>query len=317
MTLPSDKKMELNGFCTGAWWQPGAIAVNFRDAKGDDFAVSLEPGCEIELAVSDDRYCSGYRLPLQPVTIPCPHEAVATQGTQCEDCFKRTDLLHCMRCKGERCMSKQWWPDCKPAGSHAVYLAAYTDRDLKVGVAKWDRRMERVAEQGAREALIIARADGLEARRLESAIDRMDAKRRGVEVVAQPDQRRIKDRLTQSQRLAAWQTPSERALLLGELHRRLSEIHRRIVNPFFLKLDDIEELDLPELPTLNPPPRMLHQLGGMKIRGSVDAIYAETLIIDADSGERLALDVKSLRGYKLRPLAEGEDPEGQLALAFF
>jgi hypothetical protein len=310
--------MELNGFCTGAWWQPGAIAVNFRTDAGDDVAVSREPGVELELAISDDRFCSGYRLPLQPVTIPCPHKAVASQGTQCEDCFKRTDLLHCMRCKGERCMSKQWWPDCKPAGSHAVYLANYANGPgfMKIGVAKWDRRVERVSEQGAREALIIARADGLEARRLEAAIDRMDAKKRGIEGITPADQRRIKDRLTQSQRLAAWQTPSDRDLLLGELYRRLAEIHRRIVNPFFLKIDDIEELDLPELPTLNPSPRMLHQLGGMKIRGTVDSIYAETLIIDADSGERLALDVKSLRGYKIRPLAQDEDPEDQLALVF-
>jgi hypothetical protein len=86
-------------------------------------------------------------------------------GYQCNSCFRYNPFNFCSFCSGTRCYLKK-----KICGEHIVYLATFANI-LKVGVASAKRFPQRVIEQGADYATIIAQTeDGLEARRIESEI---------------------------------------------------------------------------------------------------------------------------------------------------
>src|SRR5690606_17361353 len=121
--------------------------------------------------------------------------------SQCPECFQRAVILPCLRCDGERCRNPARRPSCVRPKNHALYLCAFGPGAIKVGVARWSRRAHRVAEQGAREALIVARDDGQMIRRYERMVARSG----------------IPDRLQPAERLRALAEPAEPDLLLGEL----------------------------------------------------------------------------------------------------
>lgn len=86
-------------------------------------------------------------------------------GFQCNSCFKCNPYNFCAFCSGTKCYLKK-----KICGEHFVYLATFANV-LKVGVTSVKRWPDRVVEQGADFASVIAQTpDGLEARRIESEI---------------------------------------------------------------------------------------------------------------------------------------------------
>lgn len=293
--------MELSGFVSGTWWQPGAVAISLRE-NGLEKQLTLTTGDELAFGVSEDRRCIGYRPPQQPAQLPCPDNAIADHGSQCAKCFNsRSAILQCVRCIGERCSNPKRRHDCIQPKNHAVYLASFGGSRgiVKVGVARWERRMERVAEQGARAGFIVGQADGLEARRLETQIRRLG----------------LPDRLAASVRLGLWSESFEQDLLEGTIQSRLGELHRRLISPWWLP--ESEKLELPPFAVLSPMPQLLDAgaISGLRLRGTITALAGQTLVVQSDSGEQLAFDLKSLSGYTLRPLEADEHGQEQLTLA--
>lgn len=203
-----------------------------------------------------------------------------------------------MRCIGERCSNPLRRQSCIQPKNHAVYLAAYAPRTLKVGVARWERRLERVVEQGARAAFIIGQADGLAARRLEWQIKQLG----------------VPDRLTPRSRLAAWSRSFENTEQLeGDILQAVGEMQRRIASPWWLP--DPQRLDLPDFPSFYPTPEYLESAEQLRLRGKIEAVAGQMLVVRSDTGQLVALSGRALPGYILRPLGDSEHGQQQLTLA--
>lgn len=85
---------------------------------------------------------------------------------QCSGCRSSDSSQMCIICRGDCEM-----PDPHCFVPHVVYLAAYTSKDVKVGVSTNERFRKRIVEQGALLAVTVANAsNGKVARLLESKI---------------------------------------------------------------------------------------------------------------------------------------------------
>lgn len=309
--------IRLDGFCTGTRWIDEVVELRLVDPLGRAHTATIRTGGMLGFDTIGSRRCTGYRTPSGD-RFSCPTHGSAVEGDQCSACFERSGMLACMRCTGERCRSARWRLSCVQPLNHAVYLASYgaglsaDGRDfIKVGVARWERRRSRVAERGAREALVVARADGLEARRLETMIARLDRPDPGAGGTIAGKQ--IRDRLSAVQRLDAWAHPDDPELIRAELRRRLRQLQRRLVSPYWLPDKEVEQLALPELPVLHPLARPLELRGWVRLRGRVASLYGTVAIIDTDANERVAVELRGLAGFTLRTLDDSELVQTQLA----
>lgn len=315
--------IELAGSCTGAYWSEQGIKIGF--GRGADWrSVLVSTGAQIALAVEGERQCIGYR-DADNKAHRCPDDAPATWVAQCERCHRRSGLKSIG--SGSTPARTTAAEATRSEGpTHVVYLAAYapgydqktqTQNFMKVGISQVGRVKERLSEQGAREALVIAAGSELDATRLETAICKLDH-RLGIDGVKQTaDRRRVKDRLNQRQHLEAWAKAPDSELMLQELERKLNELRRRL--PFFASVflsdEQVVEMELPELPPISPACKLL-RARDLVLRGRVRGIYGLYLILDADTGEQVALNSRSLIGYELRSPAVEEHGQDQLALAF-
>jgi hypothetical protein len=318
----------LEGFCTAISWTDDGITVGLRDSDNRFRRVLLAPDMQLALAVDGVRMCTGYRTG-DGARVACPDQAAAEgrRGASCEACFRRNQGMSQSYFRGGELAAEVADTD----RNTVVYLAGYangqnraaTKNFMKVGTAGIHRVRERLAEQGARVALVIAITSEVEALRLEAAIRNMDRARQIVDPessarrrTAAHDRRQVRDQLSQSDRLEAWTQKIDRELLIGELGRKLGEIHRRRPNPHLLPPDEVYEVEgLPELAAL-PPATKLVKPRELMLRGRISGIYGQTLIVERDTGETVALNARSLTGYKLRRLDDSEQSQDQLALCF-
>ena len=275
------------------------------ELRGDDghFTLTLDAGGELAVELSGQRRCIGHRPPGSGTLVACPNQRTGTSSNQCPDCFAASMMLPCLRCEGDRCQNPKRRVACVQPDNHAVYLAAFAPGVYKVGVARWERRRERLVEQGARAAVIVGRDDGQQARRVEAQIKRL---------VDDEGNQLIPDKRTFHEKLTLLTVAGDRPQLEDELRRVWPLIRPRLRGRF---LDEIETVDLPEAPLLDCPPRVVSAHADLRVRGVIEAVCGQTLLIDSDSGERVALDAGGLVGYALRPLAADEVGVGQLVLA--
>src|ERR1035437_9835934 len=158
----------MDGHLTGVGWREKKLNFELRTPDDKKSLVAVSVGDEVAIEVTRERSCIGYRAPDSGSLTPCPHGEKSISASQCLDCLTDAHILPCLRCTGERCANPLRRGDCVQPENHAVYLAAFGPGIFKVGVARWERRFERLAEQGARLALIVARDDGQQVRRVES-----------------------------------------------------------------------------------------------------------------------------------------------------
>lgn len=284
----------MKGLCTGSGWHEGEFSLEIRgeDKVRNPFKVEET----LSFVTDGPRACVGYRPPRETASLlPCPEEAEGK--AQCENCFRRAEILPCLRCDGERCRNPERRSSCVQPDNHAVYLASFGKDMLKVGVARWTRREERIREQGAPLALIIARDDGQMVRRVETAITKLG----------------IPDRYASSQKLSAlseWRWEEDD--LREELFSALALIRHRIRAPW---VDEPEIISFGNALRLDYRPPLLKAEAGTVVRGVLRGIQGQLLFIEGDEGI-FALEAGSLHGYHLRPAAEGEEIAGQTSLSF-
>ena len=284
----------MDGFCTGSGWRDDRLFLELRE--GDEKLLPIEQGQELAFRVEGLRSCVGYRPPTDHHLLPCPDQKAGIKASQCPECFTRAAILPCLRCDGDRCRNPERRGSCVQPENHAVYLAAFGPGLHKVGVARWGRRRERVLEQGARAALIIARDDGQMVRRLEQSIARIG----------------IPDRIPHGEKISALTEHGEPGQLAEELLSRLAGIRHRVRGQW---LDLAELLEIPEFPALEHRPIEL-PAEDLAVRGQVERIIGQTIILRREGNELVAIEATSLHGYQLRSLRPDEGSSGQASLLF-
>lgn len=287
-------RRRLLGHCLSCVWQETGT-VSLRLSGTEEVELELAAGDRIKLAIGE-RCCVGYRPPPRWELLPCPDAASPARGSQCEQCLERSALLACLRCTGERCMSVARRADCISPENHGVYIASFASGIVKVGVARRERITERIGEQGARVAIVLAYADGREARWIENQIARVG----------------VSDRLSPSEHLAAWTSQANPDELSGELARLAGELRLRL--PTVRWADELAMLTLPAIEPFPHRPRYLQRPEGRVLRGEILRVAGRTLLLETAGDELLALDAGSLVGCLLTQPGIGEHSQEQLAI---
>jgi hypothetical protein len=217
---------------------------------------------------------------------------------------------------------------CVVADNHVTYLASFGPGIVKIGVARWNRRVERLAEQGARAAIILARDDGQQVRRLETFVKRhikvRQLTRDGLKDALIPDRLAPTTKLWAYTKRAVAQMDgeSDEAHHARETEMLLQELERIASHEIRPRFDAkwTGEKDMVDLPRFALParePRLMSLRPHDRVRGTITSICGETIILNSDTGETVAMDAGSLVGYPLRSLTDSEHGEGQLSMSLF
>lgn len=282
----------MRRLCTGSERRDQAIALAFRHLDGSSSEQLLRVGNELSLHGSERR-CIGARLPGQRQLSPCPQRARLQRGSQCEQCVARAMILPCLRCTGERCSNAARRERCVQPDNHLLYLASHGPGLVKVGVARRERHEQRLLEQGAAAALLLAAADGREVRFLETQIRRLG----------------LRDRFSPAERLAAATHSHDAQLLVRELQTIAEGLRRRLPGGW---LPEPQPVALPAPPQLARLPRLL-SAGRLQLDGEITALLGTLAIVQADTGELVAVETGALPGLVVVPCQTRS--EAQLAFA--
>ncbi len=146
-----------------------------RGAPGTFTELTLDAGTRLGFRVAaDGKSCLGHSKVHGPADrdhVPCPAQAPAARGSQCERCFVLDDsrLIHDFH-RGGRVPPGLRAYLMQP---HWLYIATFAGGASKVGTASHLRKWHRLAEQGAVVARYVARAaDGRVVRILEDMVTR-------------------------------------------------------------------------------------------------------------------------------------------------
>lgn len=244
----------------------------------------------IDLRVGGPRGCVGYRAPGSPRLVPCDGAVDLASGSQCEACSARALMVPCLRCTGLRCGNPARRNDCVQLDNHAVYLASFGPGQIKVGVARWERRRARLVEQGAVAALVVARDDGQQVRRMEANVFGFG----------------VADRSRGHDRLSSLWSGGDVAALNSELARAADRLRRRLVGAPWLS--EPEVVDLPAVGQLAAPVPPLRIQGNMPLAGRIVTHAGHWLVFERD-GALHAIDISSLVGFTVQgPAAPIESP---------
>ena len=176
--------------------------------------------------------------------------------------------------------------------NHGLYIAAFAPGVMKVGVSKWNRTPTRLAEQGARAGLIVARDDGQLIRRTEDMIKSLG----------------IKDKINHHDKLRSMSSDVSLESLYEELDEVLKTLKRRMRAQWV----DPQRVDLPIHPTL-PHTRMMNT-AGLSIHGAVEDTVGQLIVLKDEAGEYVAIDGSSLVGRYIDDLDKEESSNYQMSL---
>lgn len=292
----------IDGLITGSSYDEDQLKIEWRGDKKE--TTPIEPSYQIALRFVSGRECIGYRSSegASGSLLPCPDNVINITRSQCPDCLARAEILPCLRCTGEVCRNQARRDFCIQPNNHALYLASFAPGVIKVGVSRWSRRRERLLEQGARSAIIVARDDGQMIRRHEAMIAKF----------GYPDRLSSEDKLRYMGRKVAEDQLEE------ELFENFEKIKPRMYAPW---LEEAEKVPLPDHPNIDglefatfwrPNTQKLHDLVGRVL-----AVTGQIIIIQDDSTQPFAIDARDLVGYRVAPAPDGARTGGQMQLSLF
>lgn len=281
---------------TGVGHDGAAPTLELRsETSGEKDLLSLRGA--IDLRVGGPRGCVGYRAPGSPHLVACDQAVRPATGSQCERCAARAKMVACLRCTGLRCANPARRDSCVQPDNHAVYLASFGPGAIKVGVARWERRRARLIEQGALAALIVARDDGQQVRRLEATILGFG----------------LADRSRGHDRLSSLWSADDPAALRSELAQVAGQLRRRLLSAPWLP--EAEAVSLPAVAQVGGPVPALRIHAPMPLSGPIITSAGHLLAFLRD-GAPQAVDLSALIGYTVQgPQAQTADPSSyQMAL---
>ena len=137
------------------------------------FPIQIDLAREpLAVEIQAKKTCIG-SLNLDDLSImPCrdQRDLLGKKQKQCYVCSERTGFSPCISCKGQGCEATQPEAISYCATPHQVYLAYYPGNLVKVGTTSSIRAKQRLLEQGAEFALLVAQADGMKVRLIEKAV---------------------------------------------------------------------------------------------------------------------------------------------------
>jgi hypothetical protein len=181
---------------------------------------------------------------------------------------------------------------------HVCYLAAYGGNLFKVGTARADRATRRLAEQGARAAVILKHCDDeAQALSVERAIRELG----------------VPDRHSAIARLEALAQPADTEELLVALRLNAGTIRTRRPQLELERSVSLEQVRINQ-PTIRVRPSKMTQVReGVELRGIVSHVVGGLVLLE-DNGCPRALTLRSLLGLEYWTLDEGEVRTQQLEL---
>ena len=148
----------------GYGWRDGVPFLKLRRNEGRGKVLLRKLEGALRLGIGPQR-CVGW---LQGRSaMPCPDEAIPESGKRCAACDQRDGFRPCMICDGFRCPPLQPTIQRSCEQDHALYLACFGDRTIKVGTASAPRRDARLIEQGPLAAARIALGPGPRIKQME------------------------------------------------------------------------------------------------------------------------------------------------------
>lgn len=180
--------------------------------------------------VGKKKYCIGNKDVKSHEFLGCPkHTQLFGKAKKCLFCERNDLLKYCVRCRGDYCYSNNQDVLERCNQKHFLYLTFFPHDIIKVGIAHYRRKYERLYEQGALFSLIVASASsGKAIRQLESFIRDLG----------------IKDKVTSKQKI---NNISGFDLLVAEkmLYRKYNEI-----------INQIKQLNLKGFELIIPPEKV-------------------------------------------------------------
>lgn len=192
--------MAIKQFIKVKWDDNADAYLEFFDYKKNIF--EFVPAKEkMRIKKTTKKYCKGHFNLEKMQEFTCEKKTDLTESNYivCKECNKLTGFNLCLYCKGDKCLSKSKNAVEFCRKKHVVYLAYFSGDRLKVGTAVYERRFERLLEQGALYSIFIAIADGRTVRAIEASVanlgisDRVSNKYKIKYIIIEKSSGEIKD----------------------------------------------------------------------------------------------------------------------------
>ncbi len=163
----------------GVTWKPESTGfrsgLTIRNSDSKLEFLDLEKGMQIAWSVTGPKLCIG-RVAEERRLIACPLNSMVLKGSKCQECSALDTFDPCIRCTGHQCLADSLRRGECESSDYIVYLAIFSNGNLKVGVSSKRRARVRWVEQGADYAGVLTEIeDGKAARRIEHDIGKHPA----------------------------------------------------------------------------------------------------------------------------------------------
>ncbi len=158
----------------GVTWKPEDkgfhSGLTIRDTDNNLVFTPFQKGEQVAWTVKGPKRCIG-RVIEERRLIACPLSSMVIKGAKCLECSALDSFDPCIRCTGFQCLADSLRREECRTSDYIIYLAVFSNGNLKVGVSSKRRTRIRWVEQGAEYAGILTEVrDGKIARRIEHDI---------------------------------------------------------------------------------------------------------------------------------------------------
>lgn len=162
--------MAINQFLKVQWFENKPYFKLYDRAKNRTELKSALGN--IQMKKLSSKFCTGYYSLQEMTEYPCRQfiDLTNSKYNRCKNCEDLTGFSLCMMCKGFSCSAtdKNALEFCRK--DHLLYLAYFPNNNIKIGTTVYERRYERLLEQGAIFSYFIAKTNGMDIRKIETTI---------------------------------------------------------------------------------------------------------------------------------------------------
>lgn len=143
---PPEYNYSIEGHIGYFSWYRGTPSLSFINSDATLNCDSLV-GESLRVTLHEERVCGN-----------CGEKLSKPKYSVCYDCKQRPPFTQCIKTPGTDCKNADCpFPDYKrDACAHTYVVYLVTKADVKVGISRSDRRLQRWAEQGASHAIVVA-----------------------------------------------------------------------------------------------------------------------------------------------------------------
>jgi len=290
-------------------WTSGTPCLEYRlpNERSRDLHQLDLSRTPLSFKVLERRICIGSLSLLDLSISPCKNQKDLSgqKQKQCYVCSQSTGFQTCISCKGQSCESTSQDAISYCSHDHYVYLAYYPGDLVKVGTTAAVRKEQRLLEQGAEYAILVAKADGMAVRAIEKACSSL-----GYTEMVRKDYKfkTLLERLS-----------SDRAFIV--LAQALDNIKLRIDPALLIFFQEPELLDFSEnfkSTLIYKMPKRVDVSPGLEVFGDYVTVKGDILVF-RQYQNLFAISLEQILGHQIADI-DGEaelietEPEEQLSL---